>query len=93
MAVAVLQQATLPRSPRRRASVNAGGRGRNHARAALADERRCECERPACRAMLPAGAEAYRGYGERVVVPAHFDGDGVVRRAADRFFVIGASRS
>jgi len=58
----------------------------------LVAELRCECGRPNCTETLPAGAEAHRGMGARLVVaPAHFN-DGVVVRAADRFFVVESGR-
>jgi hypothetical protein len=42
--------------------------------------------------MVPAVAEAHRGMSGRcVVVPAHFL-DGLVVRAADRFFVVELRR-
>jgi hypothetical protein len=58
----------------------------------LVAELRCECGRPSCTETLPAGAEAHRGMGSRfVVAPAHFN-DGVVVRAADRYFVVDSGR-
>lgn len=52
---------------------------------------RCECARPSCRAWLPALAETHRrAAGQFVVAPAHFH-EGVVVRAADRFFVVERS--
>jgi hypothetical protein len=68
--------------------VNELRRARTRERVGLMSELRCECARSNCRDMLPAVAETHRGIAERfVVAPAHFE-DGVVVRAADRFFVI-----
>ena len=76
MAVAVVRQPTRLRTPVIRPRVS---------------ELRCECAGPTCRATIPAGAEASRGPADRrLVVPAHFSGDGIVIRAADEFFVVGA---
>jgi hypothetical protein len=64
----------------------------NRERVGLVAELRCECGRPNCTETVPAVAEAHRGMGGRlVVVPAHFN-DGMVVRAADRFFVVEAGR-
>jgi len=67
-------------------------RADNRERVGLVAELRCECGRPNCTETVPAVAEAHRGIGGRfVVVPAHFN-DGVVVRAADRFFVVESAR-
>ena len=58
----------------------------------LVSELRCECTRPDCTEMVPAVAEAHRRMsGRSVVVPTHFL-DGVVVRAADRFFIVELRR-
>lgn len=63
-------------------------RAGNHDRIGLVSDLRCECARPGCRETVPAVAESHRrGPDHFVVAPAHFD-DGVVVRAADRFFVV-----
>jgi hypothetical protein len=60
----------------------------NRDRIGLAPYLRCECTKPTCRDRVPVVAETHRrGADQFVVAPAHFD-DGVVVRAADRFFVI-----
>jgi hypothetical protein len=60
----------------------------NRDRSALVSDLRCECTRPSCRGRVPAVAESHRRRADQfVVAPAHFD-DGVVVRAADRFFVV-----
>ena len=60
----------------------------NRDRIGLVADLRCECTRPSCRGRVPADAESHRrGADQFVVAPAHFD-DGVVVRAADRFFVV-----
>jgi hypothetical protein len=75
MAVAVVRHPTRLRTPAIRPRVA---------------ELPCECARPTCSATIPARAEAYRGrVDRRMIVPAHFSGDGVVIRAADAFFVVG----
>ena len=51
-------------------------------------EVRCECGRSNCSETLPAVAETHRGMVDRLLVlPAHADGE-VVVRVADRFFVV-----
>jgi len=68
--------------------VSDSRRAGNRERVGLVSELRCECGRPNCRDTVPAVAETQRGAAERfVVTPAHFE-DGVVVRAADRFFVV-----
>jgi len=68
--------------------VSESRRARNREHIGLVSELHCECAQPNCRDMLPAVAETHRGIAERfVVTPAHFE-NGVVVRAADRFFVI-----
>jgi hypothetical protein len=60
----------------------------NRDRIGLVSDLRCECTRPSCRGRVPAVAESHRrGADQFVVAPAHFH-DGVVVRAADRFFVV-----
>jgi len=68
--------------------VSESRRARNREHIGLVSELHCECAQPNCRDMLPAVAGTHRGIAERfVVTPAHFE-NGVVVRAADRFFVI-----
>jgi hypothetical protein len=62
-------------------------RASNRARIGLVSALRCECTRPNCTETLPSVAGTHRSADQLVVAPAHFD-DGVVARAADRFFVI-----
>jgi len=67
-------------------------RARNRERAELLDELRCECAQPNCRATFPAAAQMHRRQPEcYIVVPTHLGGETVLG-AADRFFVVEASR-
>ena len=71
-----------------RLALSEARRAWNRDRSALVSDLRCECTRPSCRGRVPAVAESHRrGADQFVVAPAHFD-DGVVVRAADRFFVV-----
>jgi len=64
----------------------------NRDRIGLVAELRCECTRPSCRDRLPAVAERHRSAADQfLVAPAHLE-DGVVVRAADRFFVVESCR-
>ena len=85
---ALLSQSREPLRAAPALPVRESRRARNRERIGLVSELRCECAQPNCRDMLPAVAETHRGIAERfVVTPAHFE-DGVVVRAADRFFVV-----
>jgi hypothetical protein len=73
--------------------VSEARRLRNRAHVDQVIELRCECNRPACAAVVPAAADEHRGSGDRfVVVPGHA-ADVVVVRAADRFFVVERRRA
>jgi hypothetical protein len=81
----------LPTRERVRSSplaLSEARRAWNRDRIGLVSGLRCECTKPSCRGRVPAVAESHRrGADQFVVAPAHFD-DGVVVRAADRFFVV-----
>jgi len=64
----------------------------NRTRIGFVSELRCECGRSNCRETVPAVAETYRRTADhRLVMPAHANGE-VVVRAADRFFVVVRER-
>ena len=87
--VSAVARERLRLSPR---ALSEARRAWNRDRVGLVSDLRCECTRPSCRGRVPAVAESHRRRADQfVVAPAHFD-DGVVVRAADRFFVVSRGR-